>query len=86
MPGIEMSRKTLRNVCLTLLIWFLPVSAFGITLAEATRKAARVQNAKVLSAKTVVKGNARTHHIKVLTKKGVVKTVRIADNSHKKKR
>lgn len=81
-----MSRKTLRNVCLTLLIWFLPVSAFGITLAEATRKAARGQNVKVLSAKTVVKGKTRTHHIKVLTKKGVVKTVRIADKSYKKKR
>jgi len=82
-----MSRKTLKNVCLILLIWFLPVSAFGVTLAEATRKAAGVKNTnKILSAKTVVKGNARTHHIKVLTKKGVVKTVRIADNSHKKKK
>jgi len=81
-----MSRKTLRNACLILLVWFVPVSTFGITLAEATRKAARVQNAKVLSARTVVKGNARTHHIKVLTKNGVVKTVRIADNSHKKRR
>ena len=69
------------------MIWILPVSAFGTTLAEATRKAARANNtAKVLSAKTVVKGNARTHHIKVLTKKGVVKTIRIADNSRKNKR
>ncbi len=84
-PGIEMKQKRLRIVCLMFLLWFLPVSAFGITLAEATRWAARVHNAKVLSAKTVVKGNARTHHIKVLTKTGVVKTIRIADNSHKKK-
>ena len=74
-------------MCLILLVWFIPVSAFGITLAEATRKAARANStAKVLSAKTTVKGNARTHHIKVLTKKGVVKTIRIADNSHKNRR
>jgi hypothetical protein len=81
-----MSRNKLRNVCLILLMWFLPVTAFGITLAEATRKAARVQNAKVLSAKTVIVGNARVHHIKVLTKKGVVKTVRIVDKSYRPKR
>ncbi len=81
-----MSQKQLRIACLVWLIWFLPVSAFGITLAEASRKAARAHNAKVLSAKTVVRGNARVHHIKVLTKKGVVKTVRIADHSYKKKR
>ena len=82
-----MSRKQLRNMCLALLVCVLPVSAFGTTLADATRKAARANNtAKVLSAKTVVKGNSRTHHIKVLTKKGVVKTIRIADNSHKNKR
>ena len=80
-----MSRKTLRYICLILLIWFLPVSAFGITLAEATRKATK-NNAKVLSAKTIVKGNARVHHIKILTKNGVVKTVRIADHSYKPKR
>ena len=81
-----MSQKQLRNVCFILLMWFLPVTAFGITLAEATRKAARGHNAKVLSAKTVIVGNARVHHIKVLTKKGVVKIVRIADHSYKPKR
>jgi len=63
----------------------LPVSAFGTTLAEATNRAARLNNAKVLSAKTVRTGNVRVHHIKVLTKRGVVKTVKIADNSYKKK-
>jgi len=62
------------------------VSSFAVSLNEGEKQAARQNDAKVLSAKTVQKGNSRTHEIKVLTKKGVVKTVRVPDNSKKKKR
>jgi cell division protein YceG involved in septum cleavage len=47
------------------------------SLDEAARQAARQYNAKVLSARTVQEGNKRVHVIKLLTQKGVVKTVRV---------
>ena len=59
----------------------MSVSAFAITLDEAAKQAARQNDAKVLSARTVKQGNSRVHEIKLLTKKGVVKTVRIPENS-----
>jgi hypothetical protein len=66
---------------MTLLVFLMPVSAFAITLDEAARRAARQNDAKVLSARTVQQGNNRIHEIKLLTKKGVVKTVRVPENS-----
>ena len=47
------------------------------TLDEAARQAARQHDAKVLSAHTVEDGKKRVHVIKLLTSKGVVKTVRV---------
>jgi hypothetical protein len=64
----------------------MPVSAYAISLNEAAQQAARQNDAKVLSAKTVEKGNSRVHEIKLLTRDGVVKTVRVRDNSKGKKR
>ena len=86
LPGIWMKRRHLKHVCLLLLVLLMPVSAFAISLDEAAKQAARQNDAKVLSARTVQKGNTRIHEIKLLTKKGVVKTVRIPDNSRGKKR
>ena len=51
--------------------------AWGQTLDEAARQAARQHDAKVLSARTVQQGNRKVHVIKLRTKDGVVKTVRI---------
>jgi hypothetical protein len=76
-----MRRKQLQFVCMTLLVFLMPMSAFAITLDEAARRAARQNDAKVLSARTVQQGNSRIHEIKLLTKKGVVKTVRVPENS-----
>lgn len=76
-----MKRNKLQIVCLILLLSWLPASVFAITLDEAARKAARQYDAKVLSARTIQQGNKRIHEIKVLTKKGVVKIVRVPDNS-----
>ncbi len=47
------------------------------TLDEAARQAALQHDAKVLSAHTVEEGKKRVHVIKILTSKGVVKTVRV---------
>ena len=81
-----MVTKRLQKLCLILLVLLMPVSAFAITLQEAARQAARQNDAKVLSAKTVQQGDRRIHEIKLLTRDGVVKTVRIRDNDDRKKR
>ena len=81
-----MELKNLYKLCLILLVFLIPVSAFAISLDEAAQQAARQNNAKVLSARTVQKGDSRVHEIKLLTRNGVVKTVRIPDNSNKNKR
>jgi len=73
-------------MCVTLLVLLLPVSAYAVELDEAAKQAAKQNDAKVLSARTVKQNNGRTHEIKLLTKKGVVKTVRVPDNSKKKKK
>jgi hypothetical protein len=56
-------------------------SAWAITLEEAARQAARQYDAKVISARTVTVDGRRVHEIKVLTREGVVKTVRIPEDS-----
>ena len=68
-------------LCLTLLVFLMPLSAWAISLNDAAKKAARQYNAKVLSARTVQQGANRIHEIKLLTKNGVVKVVRIPENS-----
>ena len=55
----------------------MPAAAMAQTLDEAARQAARQYNAKVLSAHTVQEGERRIHVIKLLTRDGVVKVVRI---------
>ncbi len=55
----------------------VPVISFAQTLSEAASQAARQNDAKVLSARTVRQGDRRVHVIKLLTREGVVKTVRI---------
>jgi hypothetical protein len=81
-----MKRNYLQNIWITLLVLLLPVSSIAVELDEAAKKAARQNDAKVLSAKTVKRGSGQTHEIKLLTKKGVVKTVKVPDNNKKKKK
>ncbi len=81
-----MKQKILQKWCLLLLLAWLPVTALAISLDQAAQQAARQNNAKVLSARTVDEGNRRVHEIKLLTRDGVVKTVRVPDNSSGKKR
>ena len=51
--------------------------AWTQTLDEAARQVARQYNAQVISAHTVQEGKQRVHVIKILTRDGVVKTVRV---------
>ena len=81
-----MRPKKFHIVCLIALVFLMPVPSFAISLSEAAKQAARQNDAKVLSAKTIERGNSRVHEIKLLTRDGVVKTVRIPDNSKGKKR
>jgi hypothetical protein len=55
----------------------MPAALYAQTLDEAARQAARQHDAKVLSAHTVQEGKKQVHVIKLLTSKGVVKTVRV---------
>lgn len=73
-----------QRICTALLTLLMSVSVFAVELDEAARQAAKKNDAKVLSAKTINQGGNRIHEIKLLTKKGVVKTVRVPDNSKKK--
>jgi len=80
-----MWRKPFISGCILALVLVLPASAFAVKLEDAAKQAAQRYHAKVLSAKTVKTGHGRQHEIKLLTRKGVVKTVRVPDNGNKKK-
>ena len=72
-----MNRLLIPLVTALLLMLAAPSDSWAQTREEAARQAARQYNAKVLSAKTVQEGNRRVHVIKLLTKDGVVKTVKV---------
>jgi hypothetical protein len=63
----------------------MPLAAMAQSLDQAARQAASRNNAKVLSARTVKNGDQRVHVIKVLTRDGVVKTVRVPVRERKAK-
>lgn len=72
-----MKRYFFHMILALVLALSVPAVSFAQTLDEAARQAARQHDAKVLSARTVQEGKKRVHVIKLLTRKGVVKTVRI---------
>jgi len=80
--GKQMRFKAFFITCFLLLALTLPLSAMAISLDDAAKRAAQQNNAKVLSARTVTQGNRRIHEIKLLTKDGVVKIVRIPESSN----
>ncbi len=70
--------RRVRTFIITLLLALaVPAAAWAQSLDEAAQQAARQYDAKVLSARTVQEGGRKVHVIKLLTKDGVVKTVRI---------
>jgi len=83
---MAMKLKAGRNFFVALLMFTMSASVFAGELDEAAKQAAKNNNAKVLSAKTVKRGSSNTHEIKLLTNKGVVKTVKVPGNNKKKKK
>ena len=79
-----MKRSLRKWLVILLLALTVPAVSFAQSLEEAARQAARQYDAKVLSARTIQQGNNRVHEIKLLTRKGVVKTVRVTDRRKKK--
>lgn len=63
--------------CTALLLFALTAEA--ITLKQAARQVARQYDGKVVAARTIEQNGRRIHVIRVVTKQGVVKTVRIPE-------
>jgi len=55
----------------------LLASAWAISLEDAARMVAEEHNARVVSAHTVERDGRRVHVIRILTRDGVVRTVRV---------
>ena len=77
-----LKRVAMKNGLTAMVIAFvlalaISMSAWAQTLDEAARQAAEQHDARILSARTVQQGKQEVHVIKLLTKDGVVKTVRI---------
>lgn len=77
--GTQVKRFFKQWLLILVLAIAVPMDAYAISLQDAAKQAARQYNAKVLSARTVTRGKSRIHEIKLITKKGVVKTVRIPE-------
>ena len=52
-------------------------TAWAMTLQEAAERMARQHDAKVVSARTIERDGRRIHVIRILTRDGVVRTVRV---------
>ena len=78
----KLTRNWLMPLTVTLLLALAaPTGAFAMSADEAARQAARQHNAvKVLSVKTEQQGKRKVHVVKLLTRDGVVKTVRVPDD------
>jgi hypothetical protein len=53
-------------------------SVWALSLQEAAEQVARQYDAKVVSARTIDRGGRRVHVIRILTKEGVVRTIRVS--------
>lgn len=72
-----MSRLLLRFLIVPVMTLIMAVSAWALTLEEAAERVARQHDAKVVSARTVERDGRQVHVIRILTRDGVVKTVRV---------
>lgn len=68
----------MRVLLLVSLLSFV-MAAEAITLQQAARQVARQYDGKVVAARTIEQNGRRIHIIRVVTKQGVVKTVRIPE-------
>lgn len=57
--------------------YYIAQNGGGMTLSQAIEKVRRDTGGQIVSAETKVSNGRETHHVKVLTKDGKVKTVKI---------
>lgn len=72
-----MSKFLPRVLIAMLLSIALVVSAWAISLQEAAERVARQYDAQVVSAHTIERDGRRVHVIRILTRDGVVRTIRV---------
>lgn len=72
--------KTITTFAVVLLLSLAQLPVQAKTLNEAVKTAGKGGKSKVISARTVNKGQKRTHEVRVLTKRGKLKTVRYPAN------
>lgn len=72
-----MSRLLHRLLITPVLAIVLVASAWALTLEEAAERVARQHDAQVVSAHTVERDGRRVHVIRILTRDGVVRTIRV---------
>ncbi len=72
-----MFRLIARSFSASILAMALMASAWALTLEEAAELVARQHDAQVVSAHTIERDGRRIHVIRILTRDGVVRTVRV---------
>ena len=78
-------KRTVLQILLAAVLMAVVGLVHAMTLSQAISKVKRDTGGKVLSAQTVVQGKREVHLVKVLTKDGRVRTVRVPGNPVKKK-
>ncbi len=72
-----MIRVLIQCLLAPILALAMMVSAWAMSLEEAAERVARQHNAKVVSAHTIERDGRRIHVIRILTRDGVVRTIRV---------
>ncbi|MGY6553971.1 MAG: PepSY domain-containing protein [Wenzhouxiangella sp.] len=72
-----MFRSFVRSLSALILAMALAAAAWALTLEEAAERVARQYDAQVVSAHTIERDGRRTHVIRILTRDGVVRTIRV---------
>jgi len=70
-------RLLLKALLASFMALVLAVAAWALSLEEAAEQVARQYDAKVVSARTVDRAGRRVHEIRILTREGVVRTIRV---------
>ena len=72
-----MFRLFARSLSALILALGLVAAAWALTLEEAAERVARQHDAQVVSAHTIERDGRRIHVIRILTRDGVVRTIRV---------
>lgn len=72
-----MVRWFVRSLSALILAMVLAAAAWALTLEEAAERVARQYDAQVVSAQTIERDGRRIHVIRILTRDGVVRTIRV---------